>query len=179
MPWSSHSIVRMPWDVGTSKFCVGHEPMVNFLKIDNILIPPDVIEPPPSLPAQTSLRIAAGRLMPGLVRLLKTVPWPDQLEAKRHMAMTMWQVLVEDNVAGSTLGEQIHDAMLEFRGCEKIQKLVQMTFSSNSTSTLSKRGSALIKYANWHRGNTGTSAFPISEPKLYEHLNLQVLSGVL
>ena len=71
MPWSSHSIVRMPWDVGTSKFCVGHEPMVNFLKIDNILIPPDVIEPPPFLPAQTSLRIAAGRLMPGLVRLLK------------------------------------------------------------------------------------------------------------
>jgi hypothetical protein len=34
MPWSSHSIVHIPWDVGTSKFSMGCEPMVNFLKID-------------------------------------------------------------------------------------------------------------------------------------------------
>ena len=81
--------MRMSWDVGTNKFCVGLELMINLLKIDNILITPDVIEPSPSSPAQTSFRIAAGRLMLGLVRLLKTVPWPDQLEAKRHMAMTM------------------------------------------------------------------------------------------
>ena len=90
MPWKNGSVVRMPWQAGRDKFSVGGEDLQNYLKIDSILLPPDVITPEPPMPVQTILRIAAGRLLPGLVKLIKDVPWPQQLVAKRHAAMTMW-----------------------------------------------------------------------------------------
>ena len=89
---------------------------------------------------------------------------------QRERALLTWRLLVEEVPTASELGEQLQDAILEFRPAEFIVTIIQDAFHDSSTATLLKRGTDLLKFLRWSRQTSGISAFPVLEKKAYSYI---------
>ena len=55
-------------------------------------------------PAQQTLRQQTGMLLSAAVRRLHVVPWPQQKAALRQKSIARWRMIVEENLAVTSLG---------------------------------------------------------------------------
>ena len=122
------------------------------------------------IPAQTTLRAATGKSFAGVISRIRHLSWPQQLNARRAKAMLRWRFVLEENLQASKLGNQLQLMALEMKSSDEIKQLVEDTLHDKSTSTLDKRGHAMIGFAKWHRLQFGTAAFPINEERVYQYV---------
>ena len=133
--------------------------------------------PVPVQPAQVTMRINQGVLVSAAVRRVYVTPWPEQEAAKRHKALSLWRIILEENLNCTSLGRQLHDMALAICSDQQMTEAVNDTFSCKSTSTLGRRASSLMKFLLWHRSQMGTAGLPLKESKCYEYIKTLQTGG--
>ena len=135
----------------------------------------ELSRPPPEIPAEPiPIQTVSARMHKGafatIRRRMPDIDWPRSLVVQRERALLTWRLLVEEVPTASELGEQLQDAIIEFRQPEFIVSIVQDAFHDSSTSTLLKRGTDLLKFLRWSRQSFGTSASPVLGKRAYIYI---------
>ena len=143
------------------------------IKVDDRMI---FVRPLETVPAQTAMRISQGTLFASAVRRIKKIPWPEQQSGKRHRALLSWRTILEENLAATTLGKQIHDMALGNSSDKDISEAIADSFAQKSISTLVKRSASILKFLIWHRKVTGMAGIPMLEHRVYEYIKM--LQGI-
>ena len=171
------SVTRPQFSMSLDPFSGSHLSYPIFGKPYNL----EVNRPPPQIPSEPEpVQAVLARLNKGsfstIRKRLPDVDWPKSLVLRRERAMLTWRVLVEDVPSSNELGEQLQDAILEFRTPEFIKSIIHDAFHDSSTSTLLKRGADLLGFLRWSRKTYGISAFPVEEKKAYLYVKHMIES---
>ena len=108
--------------------------------------------------------------MKGVIRRVTVVDWPKQVIARRHQALLRWRLIVEEQLDSTNLGKQLQEAALGMKTDQYMQEMIEYAFADRATSTLTKRGTSLLKYLIWHRKAYGISGLPLLEKRVYEFM---------
>ena len=88
---------------------------------------------------------------------------PESPDEARLKALGRWRWIIESAGQNAQLFRQMSS-----QGPEASAQLVADTFYGKSTSTLRKRACAVLLYVEWAGGQ---SAFPVTEPKVYDYVS--------
>ena len=126
------------------------------------------------VPAQTTLRQQAGALMTSAVKRLHATPWPQQQAAAKEKAFRRWRMVVEENLATTSLGVNLHKLAVQGEPDSEIAVLIADTFGDKKASTLNKRSGSILKYLMWHRRQYGTAGLPLLEDRCYKFIKTEL-----
>lgn len=120
--------------------------------------------------AQSIMCAKNNSLFKSVVRKVGQISWPKSEALTRNRALWTWQLITEEHLPSSELGIQLHNAGLQGQSVAELALIVQHSFAQKATSTLLKRGHALLKFIVWHKQLYGYTALPIEESKCYEYM---------
>ena len=123
---------------------------------------PWVVRPAPALPIAGTSAAATTPLLQDRKRP-RQADWAVEVEERRQFALKVWQRVIRNYEAFSTLGRQLQKAKHEARG-----EILQDTFASKATSTIRARGISLAQHLRWCEAGNG-APFPLSEAQVYSY----------
>ena len=126
----------------------------------------------PNPDTSTVVDTAAPSLLK-LGRRREPIPWTKKLDEERHVALTRWHIIIDQNPEASKLGRTLL-AMSGKEGFEeKFERSINDVFENKATGTLNLRSGSLLMFSRWliTIGLPG-NIFPISEELAYDYLSL-------
>ena len=167
----TRSKLATPWDnYFANKFPSISSGLAPSLVLPKFLRDDFVLPTVPVVPAQTAMKIASGSLMRAAVARVQVVPWPEQCAAARAKALQRWRLILEENLASSDLGRNLHRMAVSLEPDSKLTELVDDTFADRKATTLNKRAGPILKYLMWHRTQYGTPGLPLDENRCYLYI---------
>jgi hypothetical protein len=108
---------------------------------------------------------------------MKQVNWPEAKEARLQNSLLKWRFIVEECPQCSTVGRQVHDAILECRPDSFVIGIVTNALGTKSPNTLNKRANSLMSFLRWHRQEFGYAGLPLRESVIYDFATCSSNSG--
>ena len=170
----TRSKLATPWDnYFANKFPSISSGLAPSLVLPKFLRDDFVLPTVPVVPAQTAMKIASGSLMRAAVARVQVVPWPEQCAAARAKALQRWRLILEENLASSDLGRNLHRMAVSLEPDSKLTELVDDTFADRKATTLNKRAGPILKYLVAQNAVWNTGFAPGRKSLLPVHQNSQ------
>ena len=107
--------------------------------------------------------------LPGHVRKLKLMQWPQDGDDLRLRAVGMIRMMIESDLSATQLGLTIHEMAHDLSNEDAIRQVLHDVFSKKSPATIYKRARSFWKYFERTKGNY-SQALHLSEQRVYDYL---------
>ena len=166
--------IKMPWEKGPLAPVFNREPVMKRFAVKPCAIGlADVLSPEPKRSVQPSAipvgTIAAPQDL--VKRRIAMTSYNIQEDELRSRALNKFKVLVSLDPHATKIGRSMLDALGRLEDNDTMMHILSDSLATKATGTLTKRASALWRWANWLAESRMGTCFRQTEANVYKYMN--------